>query len=267
MSDTPYSKNPFMDSWFQAAGKMMEAQDPFWSAFASQTDGEDSEAVRESRNVWDEARKHAHDWMAAFAMPQGGAETDDGVARNVLAKMLDPEQFVYAGSDQINETIQKLVEGPEFSDIGTLERQGLRATQEWLALQEASARYRAVTTRAWAQAFDKFRGEGAGRAAEWSRDPGRAMKAWLEISNDVLIDTQRTEDFLAAQRDLLRAGVDYRIRVSTMTESWCASHSVPTRTEVDDLIAIVYDLRKRVRALERGGAQPAARRAPRQQSQ
>ena len=81
--------------------------------------------------------------------------------------MMDPTRFLYAGTDEINQAIQRLVEGPEFADIGTIERQVLKATREWMALREASAAYRGVTSAAWSRAFQTF-------STETAKDPAPA---------------------------------------------------------------------------------------------
>ena len=175
--------------------------------------------------------------------------------------MMDPTRFLFAGTDEINQAIQRLVEGPEFADIGTIERQVLKATREWMALREASAAYRGVTSAAWSRAFQTF-------SAETAKNPGllqqgfrAVLDRWLVIANEELIRTQRTDDFLKAQRELLSAGVTYRLKERELVEVWCETHSIPTRTEVDDLHRTVHDLRRQVRDLSARLARPSAQPA------
>ena len=73
------------------------------------------------------------------------------------------------------------------------------------------------------------------------------LDRWLVIANDELIRTQRTDEFLKAQRELLSAGVTYRLKERELVEVWCETHSIPTRTEVDDLHRTVHELRGQVR--------------------
>jgi hypothetical protein len=83
---------------------------------------------------------------------------------------------------------------------------------------------------------------------------------WLAVANEELTRTQRTDEFLDAQRKLLRAGVDYRLKERELVEIWCETHSIPTRTEVDDLHRTVHELRRQVRALTKGrGAATSSR--------
>ena len=90
------------------------------------------------------------------------------------------------------------------------------------------------------------------------------LDRWLVIANDELIRTQRTDEFLKAQRELLAAGVTYRLKERELVEVWCETHSIPTRTEVDDLHRTVHELRRpgarAERAPRRHGYQTRRRR-------
>jgi class III poly(R)-hydroxyalkanoic acid synthase PhaE subunit len=251
MSDDPFSVNPFFNSWIKTQGEFLKAQEPFWR-YMSKSMPKVSEQTTEIENLWSEAQRQSTEWFTTMA--EGFSKRfsgGDGINHDVLRHMLDPGQFMYAGSDEVNQTIQKLVEGPEFSDIGSLERSGLKATQEWITLREASAEYRLVTIRAWTRAFEAFSEEMLGNNDLWKEGWNAVTKRWLDIANDELIRTQRTGEFLDAQRKLLRAGVDYRLRERELVETWCETHSIPTRTEIDDLHKIVYQLRGEVRALKK----------------
>ncbi len=262
---------PLYDAWLKAQSELIEAQRPFWDQMAgAMTAGAGDAGAATAADIWENAGGQAREWASRFFKDGRFELKGEGIAQETLQKMLDPSQFLYAGSDEINRTIQKLVEGPEFADIGILERQALKATQEWLALREASAAYRIVVANAWTRAFQLFSKEMADNPALWKEGLRAVTNRWLEIANDELIATQRTDDFLEAQRKLLRAGVDYRIREREMVEVWCETHSIPTRTEVDDLHETVYrlrremrDLKKQVDALKTPARKPARKKAAR----
>lgn len=252
MIDAPRTGNPFFDAWTQASLQFLgshriETGGPLAAALPS---GAFGEAITRAEENWSLCQRQASDWIKAssqwFKM-----ERADGIAEETLKRMLDPTRFLFAGTDEINQAIQRLVEGPEFADIGTLERQVLKATREWMALREASAAYRTVTAAAWGRAFGTF-------SAEMAKDPGAmhqgfrpVLDRWLVVANEELIRTQRTEEFLKAQRALLAAGVAYRLKERELVEVWCETHSIPTRTEVDDLHRTVHALRTQVRTLSR----------------
>ncbi|WP_170386307.1 poly(R)-hydroxyalkanoic acid synthase subunit PhaE [Ruegeria atlantica] len=253
MTDDPFKVHPLYNAWINAQTQMFEAQAPFWKQMTENmgTIGND-DLMATTERLWSDVRSQAQEWSGKFLRQSGmGSPGGEGIAQEVLKRMLDPGQFLYAGSDEINQTIQKLVEGPEFADIGTLERQGLKATKEWLALREASAEYRMVTAKAWSKAFERFSKEAMADPDIWKTGPRVVITRWLEIANDELIATQRTDAFLKAQRKLLRAGVDYRLREREMVELWCETHSIPTRTEIDDLHEMVYRLRRELRDLKK----------------
>lgn len=263
MSDDPFSINPLYNAWLKAQGQMLEAQAPFWKQMSdamSSSGTKDMNAAAEQ--LWSQASQQGQDWVNRFGARAGFASGEGGIAQETLQRMMDPGQFLFAGSDEINQTIQKLVEGPEFNDLATLENQGLKASREWIALREASAEYRMVAAKSWARAFERFSRESAGDQEFWSSGPRNFINRWLEIANDELIASQRTDEFLTAQRKLLRAGVDYRLRERDMVEQWCETHSIPTRSEVDDLHEIVYRLRREVRDLKKqaAAAKPSRRK-------
>ena len=210
MSDDPFAINPLFSAWLDSQSRFLEAHAPFWSQISSTAEGDNDASTADE--IWSSARKMGEAWL------QTNFADGKGLAQQTLQRMLDPNQFLYAGSDEIGRTMQKLVEAPEFSDIGTLERQGLHATREWIALREASTEYRVVTGKAWTRAFERFSRELVDAPGKVQDGPNAIMRLWLDIANDELIATQRTNDFLSAQRKLLRAAVELRLRVRELGE-------------------------------------------------
>ena len=104
--------------------------------------------------------------------------------------------------------------------------------------------------KAWTKAFEQY-------SKDFSLDdlksgnPGEALDAWLDAANEQLLETQRSPDFLDAQRRMLRAANEIKARQAEMAEQWSEAYQMPTRTEVDDLAKIVQELRREVRQLKR----------------
>lgn len=260
--DTGRTGNPFFDAWMDAGRRFLEAGR---GGAAEAGMGAFSDLVTQSEENWQLCQRQAANWARASKrwLAPDAAEGGEGIAEETLRRMLDPTRFLYAGTDEINQAIQRLVEGPEFADIGTIERQLLKATREWIALREASAAYRAVTTAAWSRAFQTFSKEVAKDPALMRKGFRPVVDRWLSTANEELIRTQRTDAFLKAQRELLAAGVAYRLKERELVEVWCETHSIPTRTEVDDLHRTVHELRGQVRALTaRLAARDAGTREP-----
>lgn len=247
VEDIPFN-NSFMASWMDAQKQMWKAQAPFWDAINAATPD-----VGQADELWSKMLKQGKALSQQFgaALPMGKA---DGVAAEVLERMFDPGQFVFAGSDEVNKTIQQLVDGSNLSDLASIERQQLKTTEEWLRLKEASSEYRLVTAKAWMRAQQRFAKETGGDPASWTQNAGDHLKRWLDIANEELIATQRTPEFLDAQRKLLRAGVDYKLRERELVEAWCERHAMPTRTEVDELHAQVHALRRDIRRILKSAA-------------
>ena len=240
--DTPFN-NPFMASWMETQSQLWKAQAPFWDALNTAT----SDAAQ-ADEVWSKMLEQGKALSQQFGAALPKAKVD-GVAADVLERMFDPGQFVFAGSDEVNKTIQQLVEGSSLSDLATMEAQQLKTTEEWFRLKEASSEYRMVTAKAWMRAQQRFAKEFGTDPATWAQDAGDHLKRWLDIANEELIATQRTNEFLDAQRKLLRAGVDYKLRERELIEAWCERHAMPTRSEVDELHAQVHELRRDMRQL------------------
>jgi len=266
MTDAFKTGNPFVDAWSSALLQGSEAM-------AAKGAGVDwTVALREAETNWKLGQRQVEDWMKAVGRqmaPGGGPGALDGIAEETLRRMLDPTQFLAAGTDEVNQAIQRLVEGPDFTDIGTLERQVLKATGEWIALRQASAAFKAVIAAAWARAFATFSQETRADYSLMTQGSRAILDRWLKVANEELIRTQRTETFLKAQRNLLTAGVDYRLKERALVEVWCETHSIPTRTEVDDMHRTLHDLRSQIRDLKSRLASSEARpprAAPRSKS-
>ena len=58
-------------------------------------------------------------------------------------------------------------------------------------------------------------------------------------------------EFLEAQKQMIRASTEIRARQKDMAETWSEAWQMPTRTEVDDLTLMVYQLRRELREVKR----------------
>ena len=131
------------------------------------------------------------------------------------------------------------------------ERDTLTASRQWLAYTAALERYRAVMGAAWLAAFKRF-AEGLAQDRE-SSDGLPAWEViqarWQEAAGAELAAAQRSEDFLAAQRDLIRARLDCSALLRGRIERIAGMLGLPTRAELDDLHQTVHGLKRELRAL------------------
>ena len=83
---------------------------------------------------------------------------------------------------------------------------------------------------------------------------------WIKTANETLVATHRTPEFLEAQRRFTRSGVECRLQEREIVEAFCEMQQIPTRTEMDEVQREVYELRRRLRALEKSGEAAHAKR-------
>lgn len=129
-------------------------------------------------------------------------------------------------------------------------QQGFKAFQ---AYQRAATRYQSTVARIWARALRRFvyaLGERA-RAGEPTDDLRDLSTLWTNVADDVFIAAFRTEDYLEAQRELSSAAMDFRTRRRAILEAYQRALDQPTRTELDEVHALLYRLRKENKEIAR----------------
>jgi len=177
----------------------------------------------------------------------------------MLGRIFDPSAW-FSGADGMDEALQRLAQGPRLADMWNSERKMLHVFNAWATLRRRSLEHNTVMLEAWmkaAGAFAKALNEKADRkeaAGTW-RD---VLAMWVETANTVLLETQRSDSYLASQRELLKASTDLRLAQQEVAEFYSEMFGYPTRAELDDVYKSLTDLRREVRALER-----AMRAAPR----
>ena len=77
------------------------------------------------------------------------------------------------------------------------------------------------------------------------------LTIWGETANEVLLETQRSDEFLETQREVLKASTDLRLAQRTIAEFYSEMFGYPTRAELDDVHKAVTELRRELRALKR----------------
>lgn len=271
--DSDSFKNPMFDAWLDYQKQMVGSAQPafqggpfkelqrYWPASELWNNSSDNGAyklldslMKSTQHNWDDWQKQVAQWVATSASwgdKKSQTEKSPAGSYELLQQIMDPMQYVTLGLGELGNTIRHMVEGPAFSDVGIFERHGLQSTQEWLALQQAYVEYYQIIGAGWKRAFDQFNADTTGDDGAMKAGPRALADRWLSMVNDELINTQRTEEYLSAQQLLVRCGANYRLKLREITEFWCESNSLPTRTEVDELQATVTELRREVRRLKK----------------
>ena len=134
------------------------------------------------------------------------------------------------------------------------EREALLGSREWGAYALALGRYQAVMAEAWLNAFRRFSealaaehgtGEGAGEPPPWETIRAR----WQEAADLELAKAMRSQAFLDAQRELIRARLDCAALIRARLETLADLLGMPTRAETDELGERLHRLEREVRAL------------------
>ncbi len=179
-----------------------------------------------------------------------------GIGSETLGKMLDPMSLTLMGGNQVGEAIRRLTEGPRLADVGSIERGMAEVMELYLEVQTAARAYESVVASAWMEANRRFTAD----LAQRFRNDGEVLaakdahKVWLAIANETLMETHRSETFLNAQRQLLRAGMDFLLAERKFVEQLVEPAGIPTRSEIDELHRTVHTLKQRVRTLEKAAA-------------
>jgi len=84
-----------------------------------------------------------------------------------------------------------------------------------------------------------------GEAPDWER----IRRIWQLAADAELDAAQRSEAFLDAQREVIRARLTLAAVLRQRTEQIAALLGMPTRTEIDELQESVHALRRELRAL------------------
>lgn len=138
------------------------------------------------------------------------------------------------------------------------EREALLGSREWAAYALALGRYQAVMAEAWLAAFRRFsealapeHGGEAPKEPPREPPPWETIRArWQEAADLELAKAMRSEAFLDAQRELIRARLDCAALIRARLERLADLLGMPTRAETDELGERLHRLEREVRALK-----------------
>ena len=143
-------------------------------------------------------------------MEKAGAASkqwSDSMMPFLTARAADSGLFGAVQGGEISEAIRRMAEGPRLADMLNLDKQVYAVIAAWIEVQQRMAAYRAVVSVPWNRAFDRYGAALKDRKddSETGDDWRKQFNLWSGIANEELIRNQRSEEFLTAQRELLRA--------------------------------------------------------------
>ncbi len=166
-----------------------------------------------------------------------------------LMDMSNPNSWLKYSGDNFDVSAHKLSEGPLFSGISDIDHRLSQASDSWLELFDESKKYHAVVFAKWTQAYSKFLDKinSLDKDQLAALSPRKLIDMWTELANQELLELHRSEEFLNAQRSVIRASMQYRLHEKNVAEVICEAMHIPTREEVDDLHKTVTELRRELR--------------------
>jgi class III poly(R)-hydroxyalkanoic acid synthase PhaE subunit len=259
------------DLWSQSGKAYLTAQQGLFSGMADtmakasgvgektafQAFTPDTQGFEAARQDFSKLWSSATEISAALTKSLQGPDQANPHVAEMLAKIFDPRGW-FSATNEMDQTLQRMAEGPRLADLWNVERKFIAVFNAWVAMRRHSLEHNKVVLEAWmkaAGAFAKTLNERAekGEALESWRE---VLALWVETANEVLLVTQRSEAFLATQRDLIKASSDLRLAQQDLAEFYSEMFGYPTRTELDDVHRTVTELRREFRAFKRESRPP-----------
>lgn len=167
-----------------------------------------------------------------------------------LTDMTQPQNWLDLSGKLFNTNAHKLSEKPFVSGISDFEERLAYVNDSWQKLLKENQQYHSVVMRSWVNAFEEFVGtvkEQQTNDDEKLFSPRELIDLWTTIANKELMDLHRSEHFLAAQKEIIKASMEYRLHEKNIAEVLCESMHIPTRAEVDELHQSVTVLKRELR--------------------
>lgn len=255
MSD---ASTTWADSWATSQQALMKAMFPVRAPGvpgAMEAPGPMQEQFADLRDTWHESIEK---WTELVKQgPQAAPVTPEA-----LRELFTPARWSGTGTGSLDAGLRQVLEGPKYAMLFDLDRKLLALRQLASQRDRDVAAFHAIMLKAWNTAFERFSSSvPSAQLQEPATWRGMADR-WLAVVNDTLIEVQRSETFVEAQRKMLRSASDYRLQEQQIAEAWCEAFHVPTRTEMDEMQRTVTELRRELRALQRAsGPKPAVNQA------
>lgn len=239
-----------MNMWSEGQTAFFKAQKDSMESFEKAFTGKKKQKDSDPFAMWQEfVQAWAPNWDMKSLMdnPMAGGLPN---GREAFLNMITPTNWSPLAPEQLRTILESVAQGPQFADLATPQIEMAEAWRETLDYQESLSNMAKVLQETWSRTLKKYTEEYTVEDLN-SGDVTGALNAWLRIANSELLETQRSNEFMAAQRGMLRSSVEIKARMREVAETWSESYQMPTRTEVDDLMKIVHELRREVRKLKR----------------
>ena len=154
---------------------------------------------------------------------------------------------------QEDSVANRIAEGSPISEWWQFEKLFSEVRAAWLVLQERGAECGSLVFDTFLEANLQF-GDALTayiKAGKPVTDAATALTIWGEVTNHLLTNLQRREDFLESQAALLRSTADLKLAQQKIVDRYADLLGIPTRGEMDDVHRSLTQLRREVRILQK----------------
>lgn len=237
------------NAFFKAQSEAMET---FNKSFENMPDFSSQMKPGDNFPAWDNFIKSwVPDWDPNIFTNQSGEFSNQFTkSGNAFMALLEPANWTKYAPEQLRVILQSIAEGPKFADLATPQHEAAETWRETLDYTQAAADMGKVMQDAWVRTYGRFNKDYSIEDLK-APNPEEAMNAWLGAANHELLDTQRSPEYMDAQRRMIRSSTEIKARQKDLAEAWSEMYQMPTRTEMDDLTKTVHELRRELRKVKR----------------
>jgi|GEM_PF-4656859 len=177
----------------------------------------------------------------------------NGFYTKSLEQLMNPAIWINRAGGDFDSGIEKFSEGSADTVISEINKAVTQVNEGWMDLRNASNAYHTVILSCWTRSYDQFLKLLSDKSAAGKQpsDIKEYIDDWNGIANENLVEMHRTGAFLDAQRDLLRAGMKYRLQERAVAQNICEMMHIPTQDEVEELQKNLHALRRQVRSMQK----------------
>ena len=167
--------------------------------------------------------------------------------------------------DMFETLSRRVAEAPALATLWDSDRKLLASTLAWGRWQAAQAEVARVMDAATRSAQTTFAARLKERTDAANAAPGASIDdgfdLWLAVLNEEMLGVMRGAPYLAAQRHMVEAGLEFRESLALLADEASEWFQLPSRKDFDDLARSVTELKRELRALRRATASTMPQRA------
>lgn len=265
----PLSFAAFRPTMPTAGGDTLKLQKEFWAAMqdfwrtglstekqpAAREDGRDEKETGPSafgmdaiQPFWGELMRLHRQWSDAGqrGMQIPGEEDMGHAIQRVSRTVLD----------MYGEEFRKLLNLPQLGLTRFYQERVNIAVEKFSSFQSAIHDFVMILLKPAGKAFQEMQeevGRLSGQGEDVLQDTKKCYQIWMKKMEDQYLQLLRSPEYTESLGNTLRALKDYRVAREQWMMDLLQDVPVPTRKDMDDLYRELYNLKKKIRNLEKGG--------------